>query len=55
MEDIMKLIAPFCSKKNKTLGQEYKDIQEKVDEFEDQEKSMNHNSERYKMHTPIPK
>ena len=37
MEDIMKLIAPFCSEKIKTLGQEAKDLQEKVDEFEDQE------------------
>ena len=31
MEDMMKPIAPFCSEKNKTLGQEAKDIQEKVD------------------------
>ena len=38
MEDMMKLIAPFCSEKIKTLGQEAKDLQEKVDEFEDQEK-----------------
>ena len=38
MEDMMKLIAPFFSEKIKTLGQEAKDLQEKVDEFEDQEK-----------------
>ena len=36
MEDTMKPIAPFCSEKNK-LGQEAKYLQEKVDEFEDQE------------------
>ena len=33
----MKTIAPFWSEKVKTLGQETKYLQEKVDELEDQE------------------
>ena len=37
MEDMMKPITPFWSGNPRTLAQEAKYLQEKVDEFEDQE------------------